>query len=185
MGWRVRHVPLCRQSSWPASILHLRIQSLPCDSKRGSFVNQTSAYTHDLSLICWRRNHLMAKYMSSWSLWINVKQCNSVIQMERDHNWLKVVFYSRMLSSNWKYLYKSWKQGIQVHRFVANCRIKANQKQTTFESKIDWLFVQCATLIIWLRPLKCFSFFAFCFFSCTHSLIFLTRCNNCVMIWII
>ena len=36
---------MCRQSSWPASILHLRIQSFPCDSKHESFVNQKSAGT--------------------------------------------------------------------------------------------------------------------------------------------
>ena len=59
----VRHAPLCRQSSWPASIHHFRIQSLPCDSKRGSPVNQTSADTHDLSLPCWKRNQLIAKNM--------------------------------------------------------------------------------------------------------------------------
>ena len=49
-------IPLYRQSSWPASTLHLRIQSFPCDSKQESFVNQTSADTLGFWSSCGKEN---------------------------------------------------------------------------------------------------------------------------------
>ena len=169
MGWRVRHVPLCRQSSWPASILHLRIQSLPCDSKRGSFVNQTSAYRHDLSY--WRRNQLIAENMCRKSLWMNVKQCISVIQMERDHNRLKAVFYSEC------------RQVIKSTLIRNTARHSSASIRREFKTKIDCPYVRCATLIIWLCLLKCL--FCFCFsiarivrFFSLDYLIFLSKFSD-------
>ena len=48
-------VPSFRQSSWPASILHLRIQSFPCDSKQELFENQTLVDTLDSLKNCERK----------------------------------------------------------------------------------------------------------------------------------
>ena len=45
-------LPCCRQSSLPASILHLHIQNFPCDSKQESLVNQIAVEVLDFYSTC-------------------------------------------------------------------------------------------------------------------------------------
>ena len=49
-------LPLRRLSSWPTSILHLRTQSFPCDSRQESSVNQTSAGILDFVSTFWKKS---------------------------------------------------------------------------------------------------------------------------------
>ena len=60
-----KKIPFCRQSSWPASTLHLRIQSFPCDSKQESLVNQTSADTPGFWWSCGGRKYCMLKWLGT------------------------------------------------------------------------------------------------------------------------